>query len=491
MAYSVLIIDDEPLAREGLRSMCDWSSEGFEVVAEASSAEEAIRVIEKDHIDLVLTDIVMNGDSGLELLRRIAQRYPRTQRIVISCHDRFEYATESMRAGALDYLFKLSLDGQSLKKAVRKAAEKLNQLHSGSQSDNRFRKVLRPIHAKDTGVSTKSACEVGVLGVGPGNEAWSEAADNYVRSYLAEEICIVRLSPENSDLRLFICTPLTHRETMRTATHLWHHLRFNCKVAVSVQFQHGFWNAEACAIAAEALLDTNGFAHFFPLGTLVCAAPSGRTGQGGLSLEEGEELRRFVRSWRLNEACATAVNMLEKRARGGLSFSLLRSISTEIMWTLRQELPADSPGQITNVESKINGAESLFELAVACTYPVVRHISSGKHHRDFRGNESIGRVCTYLADNITRRITLDEAATVANMSASYLSSRFKDAMGESFMNYSNRIRIESAARMLSTGVDVREVAEYFGYYDQSYFYRLFKRVMGITPGTAAGKRAIQ
>ena len=65
--YTLLIADDEPLIRNGVKKIIDWESLGFSEIFLAEDGQEALDIIRKNHVDLVLTDIVMPFMDGLEL----------------------------------------------------------------------------------------------------------------------------------------------------------------------------------------------------------------------------------------------------------------------------------------------------------------------------------------------------------------------------------------------------------------------------------------
>ena len=72
----VLIVDDEPLVRTGIRYRIPWGEYQMQVVAEAGSVQEAIAVLQGQEIDVVFTDIVMPGGNGLELLQWLRENHP-------------------------------------------------------------------------------------------------------------------------------------------------------------------------------------------------------------------------------------------------------------------------------------------------------------------------------------------------------------------------------------------------------------------------------
>ena len=64
--YTLLIADDEPLIRNGVKKIIDWESLGFSKIFLAEDGQEALDIIKKNHVDLVLTDIVMPFMDGLQ-----------------------------------------------------------------------------------------------------------------------------------------------------------------------------------------------------------------------------------------------------------------------------------------------------------------------------------------------------------------------------------------------------------------------------------------
>jgi DNA-binding NarL/FixJ family response regulator len=104
---SILIVDDHPLVREGLKVIIGRSSK-FEVVGEAGEAREGFRMAEELKPDLVLLDISLPDESGIELTRRIKSALPEALILIVSMHSKIDYVTEAFKAGATGYLVKES-----------------------------------------------------------------------------------------------------------------------------------------------------------------------------------------------------------------------------------------------------------------------------------------------------------------------------------------------------------------------------------------------
>lgn len=104
--YRVLIADDEPIIREGLRGCVDWTALGMEVVGEAEDGEQALELAIKLKADIILVDMNMPFLNGIELIRRLQEKCPQCRFLIVSGHDEFSYAQAAVRLGVDDYILK-------------------------------------------------------------------------------------------------------------------------------------------------------------------------------------------------------------------------------------------------------------------------------------------------------------------------------------------------------------------------------------------------
>src|ERR1700756_364263 len=101
----ILIVDDHPVLRNGLARLID-SKSGFQVCGEAGEASEAMEMIKRLKPDLAIIDVVLPGESGIALTKRIRSEFPKLPVLVLSMHDEQAYATRALRAGAMGYIVK-------------------------------------------------------------------------------------------------------------------------------------------------------------------------------------------------------------------------------------------------------------------------------------------------------------------------------------------------------------------------------------------------
>jgi DNA-binding NarL/FixJ family response regulator len=107
---SILIVEDHPLMRDGLASQIA-NEPDLTVCGEAEDANEALRLVQQLHPDLVIVDICLKSGHGIELVRRIHDSDPKQRMLVNSMYDEVVYAERALQAGAMGYLSKQSARG--------------------------------------------------------------------------------------------------------------------------------------------------------------------------------------------------------------------------------------------------------------------------------------------------------------------------------------------------------------------------------------------
>jgi DNA-binding NarL/FixJ family response regulator len=112
-SYRVLVADDHPVVRRGLRNLLE-SQPGIEVAWEASNGAEAIQMIKTGRPNLVILDLTMPQIGGLEVLTAGKQESPSTEFLVLSVHFSDELAREVLRCGAIGYVLKSDADSELL-----------------------------------------------------------------------------------------------------------------------------------------------------------------------------------------------------------------------------------------------------------------------------------------------------------------------------------------------------------------------------------------
>ncbi|WP_431027574.1 response regulator transcription factor [Lysinibacillus sp. LZ02] len=105
MAYHILLVEDQLIVRNGLKMIIE-QDESLYIVAEASNGKEALELLEKVHVDLVLMDIRMPEMNGIEATKHIRKRFPHMKILILTTFDDEEYAYQTLKDGASGFLLK-------------------------------------------------------------------------------------------------------------------------------------------------------------------------------------------------------------------------------------------------------------------------------------------------------------------------------------------------------------------------------------------------
>jgi DNA-binding NarL/FixJ family response regulator len=143
----VLVADDHMIVRSGIRQVLE-SEPGFEVVGEAGTGSEAWALAAKLQPDVIVLDISMPGESGLQVAARLRQRSPLPRVLILSMHDNAEYVLESVRAGADGYLLK-DAAATELRSAIRTVCR--GESYFSPPIASRLREALRGEHETHAG----------------------------------------------------------------------------------------------------------------------------------------------------------------------------------------------------------------------------------------------------------------------------------------------------------------------------------------------------
>lgn len=110
---NVILVEDHPLYREGIKSILNHSLR-YKAVGEAATLAEALPLLEREKPDFALIDLTLGEESGIEVVRHIARNCPETYPVVVSMHTEIDYLLEALKNGARGYIVKESAGDQLL-----------------------------------------------------------------------------------------------------------------------------------------------------------------------------------------------------------------------------------------------------------------------------------------------------------------------------------------------------------------------------------------
>lgn len=146
--FKVLIADDEPKIRKGLKQWIDESPYNFQVAAEAKNGREALECVIKESPELFLVDINMPTMSGLEFIRQIKKISPNSIIVIITGYGSFEYAHKAIKLQVFDYLLK-PVSKSEFDRLLRKIAENLgmDSMEVISEDHTKYSCIIRSVKA--------------------------------------------------------------------------------------------------------------------------------------------------------------------------------------------------------------------------------------------------------------------------------------------------------------------------------------------------------
>ncbi|RSJ44052.1 putative response regulatory protein [Streptococcus gordonii] len=133
--YSIMIVEDEYLVRQGIASLVNYEQFGMQVIAQAENGIEAWQKFQENPADILLTDINMPQMNGLELSKLVRDQAPKCHIVFLTGYDDFDYARTAIKLGADDYLLK-PFSKDDVEEMLAKVQTKLDKERKKAQIQN-------------------------------------------------------------------------------------------------------------------------------------------------------------------------------------------------------------------------------------------------------------------------------------------------------------------------------------------------------------------
>lgn len=136
----VMVVDDEKNVRELIKRLINWENEGFKICTEGIDGIEAVELMKKYNVDLVIADINMPNMNGLEFADYVRINYPDSKVIILTAYDEFEYARQAVNIGVFYFLLK-PVDRDELIDIIRKAKKCI-------ESEKKEKEIIRTLESR-------------------------------------------------------------------------------------------------------------------------------------------------------------------------------------------------------------------------------------------------------------------------------------------------------------------------------------------------------
>ena len=143
MMYTLLLVDDEELEREGMEKLIPWEEYGIRLAGTARNGEEGFEIARDIHPDLILTDIKMPLLDGIGMIRKIREEQLETEIVVLSGYGEYEFTSQAMELGVRHYILK-PVEEEKIREIMQKAIRELEMKRNQHQALNQARH-LRPM----------------------------------------------------------------------------------------------------------------------------------------------------------------------------------------------------------------------------------------------------------------------------------------------------------------------------------------------------------
>ncbi|KWX70611.1 response regulator transcription factor [Paenibacillus jilunlii] len=525
--YNVLVADDEPRHRRGIADMIKQLRPEYRIFM-VKDGLEALRIIEDNRIDIILTDIRMPNMDGLTLIEQMESRRELVKIVILSVYGNFDYARQALQLGAFDYLLKplafkelseildkldtamekerLSLqDGAVLRQRLSSAApvyeqHLLNRWMRSSSSEEELQEIRRLFPAISGGFVMLAKFRKREIAESYTLEDFEElkaSVKNWMKEIYQTVGPSVSFNLEGADPMIGSIVTSAHSLEWLLKRDMEQFRQFIRQVrdefGLTLTLGAGNWMADLYSGAPQSFEQAQKaleYTFYTGAGQLVLydeiAYNPDKPSLKMVPADTGitDALARLDR-----DTVAQALKALIQRLLEGdcpspahLKDCVLYALVNEVKGSevfLRQE---EASNFISELEFQIPACESLDEVEQRAIYYLNRIMESIEERKDNKSGRTISLCKAFLEAHYMEDLSLEYVARQFFFSPAYFSSFFKQHTSMTFTEYLLRLRMDKAKALLQNGdLKISAIALSVGFRDAGYFTRVFKRETGLSP----------
>ncbi len=527
--YNVLVVEDEISERENIRSSSIWSTGEFALVACVADGEDGLRVLNREKIDIVVTDINMPVMDGLELSSRIRLSMPDIKIIILSGFGDFQYARQALSLGVSEYLLK-PVTSKDLLEALNKVACKLKDEMLVHQEIMNYRQNVQKERLYQRNVFLENLS----FGIWPTENVGNQTEALGLNLDFQTVCCLIVSFYENKilinesehlvilEIQEIIENALKDQEIISFNSHqreyfiIFRNPQLLLIKSLLKQIQRNISKQrnlsqtsypskialggvkQSLAGVAESFADARfllNFQHQIANEELLCMDELMPFLQSTYQYEliMSNEMELIAKT--LNFGSQQDIPVIVDSFAGLLqlnnyNLNFFQNICIQITIIINkflimidensEDILFDQNGWSNNplptYWQKWAGDIPEFKQYLTSTLTAVIEIRDKKNR--YKYNDVILKAKKYIDQHYQdANISLTGIASFVNINPSYFSSLFSQEMGESFIEYLTGIRIEKAKFLLkTTSMRILDIAFAVGYTDSNYFSKIFKRI---------------
>lgn len=515
--YKLLIVDDEETIREGLSSIVDWKSLGYEIVQAVEDGQDAVKYMEKATVDIILTDIKMTFMSGLELAKFVHENRPNVRVVIISGFKEFEFARQALSYNVKHYLLKptrldeLKRVFSELKEEMDKEIVEREKIKNEKQVHQELLYLTQEQFFTDLilgAIRTKEAVDRRIkstaLDINPSlgkicvmNLCFPSNDNEYGEQSIGKDTLYTTLrnyiGRESGDIRYFTLfnssehinmvavsafqleNKLLEESTIKFFERISTKIRAILGICVETSIERTFNSLYEAAIYYEPLVPSV-YTDSYKLEDVINSCDLSRLNK------QKKLFFSYINSGSLEAAQNLFENFMDEMKY--MNKMIIHNFIIDLFANLKSELGefgVDMSNNLFNYEVilKLYDVNEIKLWGRSLIANLVKHV---KGHKDTSENNVIQKAKEYINANFDKDIGLDEVAEKVFLSSIYFSRVFKQITGENFVDYLMKVRMRKAMELLQNqNYKIYEVSINVGYKNTKYFYRLFKEFTGLTP----------
>ena len=473
--YKLIIVDDEFGSAKAMSKFVDYEKFNFTVAGVFASAEQALKFIEENSIDLLISDIKMQGMNGIELLKAVNKRFPRIKVVLISAYRDFEYAKEAVSNNAFDYITKPvsyaeftgvlqrvkeifemrdSIAISDIDIAVELQEKVLGYFNSNTDISELAEYLAG--YASDTDI-TKSSCSIININIPDITDffasRWKHGSEKFLHAIKQiiptnmNGIIFSFLSGESNNIRIIAVDVDGSEDYKKRVDAFISHINYEIFMVFGLNVDSEVINT-ANSLSELKKNGVNSTMKMFNLMMFYI----GRREMNTLS-ELVEDFFEFKKIDDWHSLCNLLTCEVVKRG------------------DVNNEINIDEIGI-----QCINSCEILKEYACTMLNRLGAKLTTLK-------NNTLLKVISYISSRYSEDLSLNSIANHIGFNSSYVSHYFKQEMKESYSNFIVKVRMENAKKLLRNEPDLKinNIVTLVGYESQPYFYKAFRKYEGCLP----------